>query len=78
MRCDFCGQKIRIAVGQRFTDCGIEYILAQVGEGMVCLISLVSGNRYAEPIEVGNITDITEMEWDYIKQWDKFVLSPNS
>jgi len=77
MRCDCCGQKIRIAVGQRFTNYGVQYILAQTGENMVCLINLVSGNRYAEPIEVYDTTDITETEWDYIQQWDKFILFPS-
>jgi hypothetical protein len=55
MKTRIVGQKIKTPEGK--------YIIAQVEANKVCLISLINGNRWADPIEVKNIGSITEEEF---------------
>lgn len=49
-------------IGQRFKVDDKEQILAQVLPWKVCLVSLDNGNRHFEPIQVRDISEITEKE----------------
>jgi hypothetical protein len=43
-----------------------QYFLAQVDQKKVCLIGLDSANRWANPVSVGNVNNITEAEFSKI------------
>jgi len=45
---------------------GKKYILAQIGQNSVTLISLIDGNRFIEPIRVEKSDKITEAEFNAI------------
>lgn len=49
--------------GDRFKMMGEEYILATVGQDLVCLISLTDGNRFRPPVKVKDKRNITGSEW---------------
>lgn len=56
-----------IVVSARFSDLiGATYKLCQVESGRVALISLNSGNRYSDPIDVKNPAAVTEQELDRV------------
>ena len=44
-----------------FSDDG-GYILAQVNDGQCCLVSLTDGNRFTNPVGVGDVNKITARE----------------
>jgi len=48
------------------------YILAQVDANEVSLISLREGNRWAAPVDVADIENITETEWQKISIGGRF------
>ncbi len=51
-------------IGQRFTSLlGDAFILVMVAPGECCLICLTSGNRYTNPIKVGDCYHITRQEF---------------
>lgn len=51
------------AVGDVFIKGGERYILAQVDNFMVGLISLVDGNRFRNPVRVEMVREVSESEW---------------
>jgi len=55
-------------IGEYYQLASEYYILAQVDNGMVSLINIgdCGGNRFADPVEVKDITAITENEWNLI------------
>lgn len=58
-----------ISIGQKYTGTNVgqhTYILAQVEANKVCLISLRSGNRWANPVEVMDVEEIRVKEWKEI------------
>lgn len=60
-------------IGTRYSGDGSDYILAQTGPGMVALISLGTGNRLKDPIEVKDNERITQEEFVEICARRKFV-----
>lgn len=62
-----CDKRPVIKFGQRWMYINAtEYILAQVDDRLIALISLVTGNRYNDPVRVKNVDDINDNEWDEI------------
>lgn len=60
-------------VGQFYRNVdGQVFILAQVEQQKVSLISLRDGNRWAAPVEVGDITRLTAEEWKAVCAEEKF------
>ena len=57
---------VTYAKGEQFTCAGDEYILAQVGSGMACLIGMEDGNYWSTAVEVGHMNAITEGEFALI------------
>lgn len=55
-----------IKTGQRYSQESERYLLSQVAENMVCLIKLSNGNRFADPVKVENIENISPQEWHQI------------
>lgn len=51
-----------------------EFILCQVDNYMVCLISIQTGNRWNDPVEVNDVFNITEEEFRSISLLNKFTL----
>lgn len=61
------------SIGNRYIDAvGDQYILAQVGIDVVCMICLKSGNRYIEPVNVKDSWNITKDEFFVITDNDPF------
>lgn len=56
-------------IGQRYIHRpdGVECILAQVAPNRVCLIQLTDGNRWLEPVIVGDVNNIHPLEWAQIR-----------
>lgn len=52
----------RIFVGNVYIIGTIEYLLAQPSANHICLISLISGNRWRDPICVKDVSDISSAE----------------
>lgn len=50
-------------IGDRFTCNYSEYILAQVGNNLVCMVNLGNGNRYANPVKVSDVNNILAVEF---------------
>lgn len=63
--------KVRCGMGSRvsFGDEG-EFLVAQIATGKMALISLESGNRYVEPITVGDPTCLTSNEFGQISAFN--------
>jgi hypothetical protein len=55
-------QRITFEAGDRFTIRDSDYILAQTAPDTIALICLENGNRWAEPIKVGNSLAVTVEE----------------
>lgn len=54
------------AYGMRFRTKeggGDEYIIAQIDTDLVCLICLTDGNRWTDPLKVGDSLNLTEEEF---------------
>jgi hypothetical protein len=57
------------AIGQKFQNTGMfpeVYVLAQVAFKQVGLVSIESGNRWYDPVNVVDVTEITETEFEVI------------
>ena len=68
---------IRIGIGQYYKSGDIIYILASVDNKKVILVSVVNGKRWPlQPVEVSNIDNISNEEWDKIRCDSKFELIP--
>ena len=50
--------------GERVEITGVEYIFARVGYEEVCLINLVNGNRWENPVKVVRLQSGPSKEWD--------------
>jgi hypothetical protein len=56
--------KIKYKIGYRFKDIyDHECMIVQVEPLMCCVIDLTVGNRYDQPIKVGDVNAITEAEF---------------
>jgi hypothetical protein len=66
-------QRITFEAGDRFTISFSNYILAQTASDTIALICLENGNRWAEPIKVGNSLAVTVEELTSICPSDKLV-----
>jgi hypothetical protein len=57
----------RIGQHYEYVDEGIPqnttYLLCQVESNRVCLMNLGSANRWHDPVTVGDVNNITELEW---------------
>lgn len=56
------------SIGQRFIIREEEYLLAQVGFGMVCFVNLTTGNYFTDTIRVQHPNRITQEELDRLAQ----------
>lgn len=72
-------------IGQRFKIDGSEYLLAQVGINKVCMVCVLHGNRFREPVYVLDVYNITRSEVDDIgrstyrnETWELIPTHPNS
>jgi len=55
-------EKPRVHMGVRFIDDDEEYILAHLGNNLMSLINLKTGNRWKDPVKVEEITNVTNKE----------------
>lgn len=57
---------VKYKIGDRFTHQFMlrdkEYILAQVGSGIICMVGLSSGNCYSDPVKVSDVYNILPSE----------------
>ncbi len=62
------GQKMipKIGMGKVIKMNSTHWILAQVEDSKICLVSQVVGNRYRNPVEVKDINRLSEKEWTAI------------
>lgn len=63
-----------VKIGQIYINDNFEYLLAQVGPSLVCLIGMHDGNRFKNPVEVERVSRITPEEFNKIKHRSYFIL----
>lgn len=68
-------ENLQIRAGQRYLDKdnNMTYILARVIANEVCLINLLDGNRFNNPVKTRNIGFLTNAEWALVSKGGKFI-----
>ena len=75
-------EAFKVKVGDRFMVGGCSVILAQVDAGLISLIALDDGNRWAHPVKAEFISHIVLCEFrdtlgDYIDRWEEVYATRN-
>ena len=59
-------EKQTYSIGDKFRLCEEEYIIARFDDNKICLICLENGNRWRNPVEANEHSEITEEEFEAV------------